>query len=133
MATLINHIPDMLRQFRSNIPNALEAIKDDSIVCAHYMMLHGYSEPHHHVVTGGYGPEVYDTGALYKDVQGLVDIPSQTVTVGNTLYYAEYVHDGTSRVHARPYLTDGIETINDFEKQVAAELRKGIVGVYNGE
>ncbi len=132
MARLINNTPLMLRRFRKNIPDALEAIKDDGIVSVHYMMLHGYSEVHRHWVTGGRGTEIYDTGLLYKDVQGLVDIEKKIVRLGNTLYYADYVHDGTKKVHARPYLVDGIETVNSFGKEVAQALSKGIVGVYDG-
>lgn len=126
MAKLINNIPQLIETIHNNVPAALEAIKDDGIDSVHYMMLHGYSEPHRHWVTGSIGTDIYDTGALYKDVQGLVNNEEQRVTFGNTLYYASYVHEGTRKVHARPYLEDGITLINDFAKKAAKELKKGI-------
>lgn len=42
-----------------------------------------------------------------------------SVVVGSNVEYAEYVHDGTSRMDGRPFLREGIDrTKGDMERQV---------------
>lgn len=42
-----------------------------------------------------------------------------SVIVGSNVEYAEYVHDGTSRMDGRPFLREGIDrTKGDMERQV---------------
>lgn len=48
-----------------------------------------------------------------------------TVVVGSNVEYAEYVHDGTSRMEGRPFLREGIDrTKADMERQ-AEKIFKG--------
>jgi len=54
----------------------------------------------------GYDEAVYDSGALYQDVQARCEGP--TAVVGNTLPYAVAVHEGNSRRAGRPYLAEGV-------------------------
>lgn len=57
----------------------------------------------------GYGKPIHDTGDLMRDVNYEVGRSGEnTVDVGNSLNYALYVHDGTRRMTARPYITDAI-------------------------
>lgn len=52
---------------------------------------------------------IRDTGALMQDVQYEVDTADKSVLIYNTLDYALYVHEGTSKLQGRPYLVDGIK------------------------
>lgn len=72
----------------------------------------------------GYGKPIRQTGDLMRDVNSEVD--GDVVNVGNSLGYAPFVHEGTSKLHGRPYLKDAIMNGQDRLKQVAEnELKKG--------
>ena len=61
-----------------------------------------------------YDPPVLATGALMADVGWAAD--ARTLRIGNSLSYAPYVHDGTLRTPARPYLADGMAAaLSDME------------------
>lgn len=51
-------------------------------------------------------PPIKRTGALMADVRFAQD--GARGEVGNTLVYAPLVHDGTTRLPARPYLTQAL-------------------------
>ena len=88
----VSHLPEFLARMD---PSAMaHTLGEAAVGCVRQQMLQGYPTP------------VYYTGALMKDVSFAVDGP--TVTIGNTLPYAGPVHDGTTRIPARPYLADGI-------------------------
>lgn len=75
----------------------------------------------------GYGKPIRQTGDLMRDVRYEVGRSSpDTVDVGNSLKYAPFVHDGTSRMKGRAYLRDGI-TSNASKLQAVVEkyLKKG--------
>ena len=68
-----------------------------------------------------YGAPIRQTGDLMRDLN---QQPSQTpkaVDVGNSLEYAEWVHNGTRRMAARPYLKDALTENTDIWKEIAAE------------
>lgn len=51
-----------------------------------------------------------------------------SVVVGSNVEYAEYVHNGTSRMEGRPFLRVGIEqTKGEMEKQVETILKGGTI------
>lgn len=58
----------------------------------------------------GYGRPIRKTGDLMRDVNfnAQTDRDSAAVTVGNSLQYAIYVHEGTVKMGGRPYLRDAI-------------------------
>ena len=56
----------------------------------------------------GYGKPIRQTGNLMRDVQYETDPAAKLARVGNTLEYAGPVHDGTSRMKGRPYISDGL-------------------------
>lgn len=126
---LTNNLPKIEKQMRKNVENALVAMGDDAVTSIQYMMLYGYSDPHPNRGKGknnGYHTQIYDTGALFRDVQYHID-DQNTIHVGNTLYYASYVHEGTRKLKGRPYITDGCTTVADFEGVAKKELKKGLV------
>lgn len=121
---LTNNMPNIIAQMHKNIEAALSAIETEAMVSMQYMMLYGYSRPYKHRHTGITDTKIYDTGALYKDLKAMTD-ENDTVHFGSTLYYAEYVHEGTRKVQARPYIEDAASAVADFEGVVKKELEKG--------
>lgn len=55
----------------------------------------------------GYGRPIRQTGDLQRDVNYEV-VDDVTVKVGNSLEYAPFVHDGTRKMGARPYIRDAL-------------------------
>ena len=79
--------------------------------------MYGYHEPH-----GEDGhTEIYDTGKLIDTLDGEVKKASQNtyeVTVGSPQDYAVYVHQGTLKLHGRPFIRDGLEGNQDKIKEI---------------
>jgi hypothetical protein len=75
----------------------------------------------------GYGAPIWQTGDLQRNVNSAPQNSSpDTVDVGNSLTYAPFVHEGTSRMAGRPYLKDAIMNGKDRLQKVAEnELKKG--------
>ena len=48
-----------------------------------------------------------------------------TVVVGSNVEYAEYVHNGTSKMEGRPFLREGIEKTRDKMQEQAEKIFKG--------
>lgn len=55
-----------------------------------------------------YGRRIYDTGNLIRSITFEVDADAKKVAIGTNVDYALYVHNGTARMNARPFLTDAI-------------------------
>lgn len=97
----------------SQLRAAAEDIKDEVLDNVLWMMMYGYHEPH-----GKDGhTEIYDTGALYRSIEAKVDTKKIVgfgvedrfdITVSANTEYASYVHQGTYKLHGRPFITDGI-------------------------
>lgn len=95
-------------------------------------MQSGYKDPHptrdsRGRLTGGTHTDIRFTGDLMRDVNAEVENSGpDTVDVGNSLGYAQYVHEGTSKLKGRPYIKDGIEGGKGELQRVAEnELKKG--------
>ena len=75
----------------------------------------------------GYGKAIRDTGDLMRDVNFEVERSKMdTVDVGNSLEYAPFVHDGTHKMAARPYIRDAIQNGADQIRAVGSqELKRG--------
>lgn len=75
----------------------------------------------------GYGRPIRITGDLQRDVNSQVEnSKADTVDVGNSLDYAKFVHEGTSKMAGRPYITDAIMKSKDNLQDVAkAYLKQG--------
>lgn len=76
----------------------------------------------------GYGKPIWQTGNLQRDVSFEVERSGEnTVDVGNSLEYALFVHEGTSRMGKRPYIRDGImNNIEKLKKIASAYLKAGM-------
>ena len=88
-------------------------------------MLYGYHTPH-----GSDGhTEIVDTGAMYDSITAdwekqsqnlfslIVGVPSGSVPAG----YVDFVHNGTSKLEPRPFITDGVLNAQETIKEVCAE------------
>lgn len=100
-----------------------QKIADCAIDSVQYQILYGYNDPH-----GDDGhTEIVDTGALFESIKGDVKRQSQnlyTVTVGTDRPYAVYVHNGTRKLKARRFITDGLARANKEMKDILiAEMK----------
>lgn len=102
-------------------------------------------------ISGKYGiPKAVDTGRLRASISFITPTNSgdsgeanthskagdkltgkaekNSVVVGSNVEYADYVHNGTSRMESRPFLRVGIEqTKGEMEKQVETILKGGTI------
>ncbi len=97
----------VLRKIGTNSRTAMQNAADMLVEAVQEKMLYGYHTPH------GQPPhtEIVDTGRLFESIQAAVKRDSQnafSVDVGTDVEYAQYVHDGTSRVESRPFIRDGV-------------------------
>ena len=97
----------ILRKIGTNSQTAMQNAADMLVESVQEKMLYGYHTSH------GRPPhtEIVDTGALFESIQAEVRRDSQnafSVDVGTDKDYAIYVHDGTSKLEGRPFITDGV-------------------------
>ena len=72
----------------------------------------------------GYGKPIRRTGDLMRDLS--YDVDGDVAHVGSTLNYSTFVHEGTSRMQGRPYISDGLSGEGDTLREAAeAPLSKG--------
>ena len=95
-------------------------------------MQSGYKDPHptrdsQGRLTGGTHTDIRFTGDLMRDVNAEVENSGpDTVDVGNSLEYAPFVSEGTSKMQGRPYLRDGIMGgLSRLQHVAEQELKKG--------
>ena len=78
----------------------------------------------------GYAKEVYDTGATFDSISANVKRASQntyTVQGGAGTDYAVYVHNGTRKMAARPFIRDALAgNIENIRKIVESYAGDGI-------
>ena len=115
----VSHIDAVFKQLNANVEACMPLIGEAAVEGVQERMLSGYHTPH--------GPdghtEIVDTGALFDSITADVQKESQnlyTVNVGvpagtKPAGYVQYVHDGTWKLEARPFLADGV--LNSAEKQ----------------
>ena len=116
---------EIQNQMTENFAEAAEMLKEDSVEWVQHQMLYGYKDPH--------GPdghtEIVDTGALFESLQGEVKRDSQnayTVTVGSDKKYAVFVHNGTRKLRARPFIRDALELHReDIRRIMSAKASEG--------
>lgn len=114
--TMRDNSQDVLALMARNITAALTAmgIKAESLIIG--QMLRGFGRP------------IRKTGTLIGDVNYEIHPETKSVDVGNSKTYAIFVHEGTSRMAARPYITNALTSGNGTEAiRSAAEnaLRQG--------
>lgn len=106
----------VVKTLKGNVAAALAAMGEKAVGCIVRQMQTGYPR------------RIWQTGALQNDVQSEAHEEDQTVTVGNTLHYGVYVHEGTSKMAGRAYIKDALlDSGNQAALKRAAEqeLKKG--------
>ena len=107
--TFVDNSDKVLSQLNNNIAKALTAMGQAIVEVTVDYMEHEY------------GSAIYLTGDLIRSISFNVDLKGQEVTVGSNLNYAGWVHNGTSRMPARPFLRDAVLNNAKIWKEVAAE------------
>lgn len=68
----------------------------------------------------------YDTGALRSDVAShKLEVNENTMQIGSSMDYASYVHDGTHKIPARPFIDYAID---QYEDQIEVMIGKALGG-----
>ena len=66
-----------------------------------------------------------DTGYLRSSIG--TEVSDLEVNIGTDVYYAGYVHDGTYRMEARPFLDSAADTVlEDIEDRIADAIERSI-------
>lgn len=94
---------DVLSMISANVSRALTAMGTVAVGLIVRTMQRAYWRP------------IWLTGDLQRDVNYEVHDSEHAVDVGNSLNYAPYVHDGTSRMRGRPYITDALTSASGTE------------------
>ena len=100
----------ILRQIRDNSHAAMTQIGDMLVEAVQNKILYGYHDVHG--LPNNPHTEIVDTGRLFDSIDARVRVVSQnavTTTVGANTPYAHYVHDGTSKLKGRPFITDSVQ------------------------
>lgn len=107
MAAFIDNSELFIKAMGRGLGNAGERVKEVARDSVQEQMLYGYHTPH-----GEDGhTEILDTGALFESITAEAKRASQnlvTVSVTAGTDYAVYVHQGTSKLEGRPFITDGV-------------------------
>ena len=97
----------ILNRIGTNSQQAMRDAADMLVEAVQEKIMYGYKDVH------GNPPhtEIVDTGKLFDSIEADVKRDSQnaySVTVGANTKYAQYVHDGTSKLKGRPFVRDGV-------------------------
>ena len=113
----IDNSPRVLAQMGANKKKALAAAGVKAVNLTLWQMRQGYGKP------------IRITGDLQRDVHAVVGFAGEdTVSVGNSLEYAPFVHEGTYKMKGRPYLRDGLlarDHPEQLQKAVEEEVKEG--------
>lgn len=125
--TVVSHADVILSQIASNAETAMQEAAKTAVEAVQNQILYGYHTPH--------GPdghtEIVDTGRLFDSITATVERQSQnlvTASVGTNVPYAGFVHDGTYKLEARPFLRDAIlgeETQQKLKTDLSTNLSNG--------
>lgn len=133
--TIKIHLDVIQRMLEADADAACKAVEGIAVDAVLDQMLYGYSTPH--------GPdghtEIVDTGRLYNSITSdsrKVSSHVWEVTVGASsqagrmedVGYVDYVHNGTARLEARPFITDALtdqETQTEIKRAFTSNLKRG--------
>lgn len=109
-------------QLDQNAETCMEQLKELLVETVQEQMLYGYHTPH-----GKDGhTEIVDTGALFDSITADWEKQSQNLYVANVgvpagtkpAGYVEFVHNGTYKLEARPFITDGVLKAQEEAKEI---------------
>lgn len=111
MPIKVDNVEKYKAQIAQNTPAALDAMGDVGVLITQ------------EAIMGQYGRPIWKTGALHNDVQK-ANRTENSIEVGNTLHYSLFVHEGTYKMAARPYMRDGLTTEMAARRIAAAALKE---------
>ena len=106
---LKDHSEDVLKLLEQNVTKALTAAGIKAVNLILWQMRQGFGRP------------IRKRGDLQRDVNYQVREADHAVDIGNSLEYSTFVHEGTSRMPARPYITRAL-TGDDHEDQLSKAI-----------
>lgn len=127
MATkFVDNSDIILRRIGTNSQEAMNQIAETLVEAVQDKILYGYSDFH------GNPPhtEIVDTGRLFDSIEASVSRASQnaySVSVGANTPYAVYVHEGTSKLKGRAFITDAVmDSRDEVQAILSGTLPNGI-------
>lgn len=130
----VDHSGQVKLQMTGNKIRALTAMGTRAVALILDKMQTGYHDSHptrdrEGKPTGGTHTDIWQTGDLQNNVNYAVEQDGpDTVTVGNNLRYAPYVHEGTYKLKGRPYIKDAImEGTAELQRVAESALSEGFV------
>lgn len=119
---------EVLRRVRGNLRAAAAECGNIARDAVQEKMLWGYKDVHG--LPNNPHTEIVDTGRLFDSIEGAVNVINANVyqtVVGTNVPYAQYVHDGTSKLKGRPYITDGImDSKEELKQAIQTNMRNGM-------
>jgi len=110
-----------------NKTKALVAVGKAAVEVIQDYMMNNYSTVHYHSHSKNSDSRIYDTGTLMRSISSQVDFGTDTVAVGTNIEYASWVHNGTRKVEARPFIKDAVmDNVNMFNEIFAEYLAEGM-------
>lgn len=117
IASFTNNRDIIVDKVIENFSESGQEIAEKAVEWVQEQMLYGYSKP------------PIDTGATFDSISASVSRSSQnafSVEVGAGTSYAGYVHNGTYKMAARPFIRDGLAAhVDDMASIVGAKLKAG--------
>lgn len=114
---VMDYSPQVIGQMEENTKRALTALGIEAVALIQDGMDTLYGRP------------IWDTGRLRGNVHSIVENSApDTVDVGNDVEYAHFVHEGTYKMRARPYIRDtitGAYAQRRMQEVVSAYLKEG--------
>lgn len=127
---LVDNTDFVMRQLQGALGEAAEDIASMAVEAVQDKMLYGYHDVHG--LPDNPHTEIVDTGRLFDSITASVQRQSDntyTVSVGTDVPYAIYVHEGTRKLKARPFITDAMsDSYKDIESAIARTLRNAMRG-----
>lgn len=112
----------------AQLEDAAHELENTIIENVEWKMMYGYHEPH-----GKDGhTEIYDTGRLLQSIESEVKTDylnfngaaGFVIEVSANTEYAMFVHQGTRKLHGRPFLVDGMKkAMPEFESTIKRHLK----------
>lgn len=112
----------VFKQIDQNAETCMEQLKELLQESVQEQMLYGYHTPH-----GKDGhTEIVDTGALFDSITADLEKQSQNLYMVNVgvpagtkpAGYVDFVHNGTYKLEARPFITDGVLNAQEEAKEI---------------
>lgn len=113
---LIDYRKEVLDQMNANANRASKAVGVAAVGMVVKQMQSGYGKP------------IRRTGDLMRDVNYEAEDgeTKYTISIGNSLDYAKFIHEGTSRIRGRAYIRDALMNgWGRLQKIWAAYLKEG--------